>query len=425
MGWSGWIRRRAAWLAVVAVTAAAAVAMVIVVMVSRGDPVEPAAASTAVVRRGTVTQVVSAAGTVEPAQTRGLAFSQAGTVTELNVKIGQTVYQGDVLARIDATDAQDAVDSATSRLENAEAALERAQTATTTCPGGGAGGGGGGGQTGGGPTPIPTRSPTSNPTPGPTAGPTSSPTPGPTTSPTASRTASHHPSMGTVWAAALAQPSGQGTQDCAQTMPSSGDAVLSAQQQVTNAELSLQTAQRQLAGTVIKAPISGRVLSIGGKVGSEVSPGGTGFIVLGDVAGLSVRAEVSEADVGRLAVGQEASITLPNRAEAVTGRVSQIDPAGTVTDRLVRYGALIAFDQASADVLLGQSATVAVTVASASDVLFVPTRSVADVSGGTGAVTVRSDGREQVRSVRIGLRGEQYTEIRDGLVEGDEVVWGG
>src|SRR5688572_3737220 len=126
--------------------------MVVVVMVSRGDPVKPAAASTAVVRRGTVTQVVSAAGTVEPAQTRGLAFSVAGTVTELNVKIGQTVTQGDVLARIDAIDAQDAVDSATSRLEDAEAALERAQTATTTtCPGGG-GAGGGGGRTGGGPT---------------------------------------------------------------------------------------------------------------------------------------------------------------------------------------------------------------------------------------------------------------------------------
>jgi RND family efflux transporter MFP subunit len=201
--------------------------------------------------------------------------------------------------------------------------------------------------------------------------------------------------------------------------------MLSAQQQVTNAELSLQTAQRQLAGTVIKAPISGRVLSVGGKIGSEVSPGGTGFIVLGDVTGISVRAEVSEADVGRLAVGQEASITLPNRAEAVAGRVSQLDPAGTVSDRLVRYGALVAFDEAGTDVLLGQSATVAVTVASASDVLYVPTAAVADLSGETGAVTVRLGGREQVRSVRIGLRGEQYTEIVDGLEEGVEVVWGG
>jgi RND family efflux transporter MFP subunit len=240
-----------------------------------------------------------------------------------------------------------------------------------------------------------------------------------------SPTVSHHTSKGTVRAAALAQPSGQGPQDCAQNMPSStGDAMLSAQQQVTNARLSLTTAKRRLDGTVIKAPMSGRVLSVGGNVGSEVSPGGTGFIVLGDVTGLSVRAEVSEADVGRLAVGQEASITLPNRAEAVAGRVSQIDPAGTVSDQLVRYGALIAFDEASADVLLGQSATVVVTVASASDVLYVPTAAVADLSGETGAVTVRSDGREQVRSVRVGLRGEQYTEIVDGLVDGDEVVWG-
>jgi HlyD family secretion protein len=416
MGWSEWMRRRAVWVTVVAVTAAASVAMVVVVIVNRGDPVEAAAASTAMVRRGTVTQLVSAAGTVEPAQTRGLAFSMAGTVTELNVTIGQTVNRGDVLARIDGTDAQDAVDSAAARLEDAEDALERAESSSTaTCPAGGGGAGGAGG--GGGPTLSPTRSPTSNPTP--------SPTVDPTPSPTVSPTKSHHATEGIVAAVALAQPAGQDTQDCGQNMPSPGDAVLSAQQQVTNAQLSLQTAQRRLAGTVIRAPIAGRVLSIGGKVGSEVSPGGSGFIVLGDVTGLSVRAEVSEADVGRLVVGQEASIMLPNRAEAVAGRVSQIDPAGTVSDRLVRYGALIAFDEASEGVLLGQSATVAVTVASASDVLYVPTAAVADVSGDNGAVTLRSNGREQVRAVRIGLRGEQYTEIVDGLGEGDEVVWGG
>ena len=85
----------------------------------------------------------------------------------------------------------------------------------------------------------------------------------------------------------------------------------------------------------------------------------------------AVAAQFSEADVGRLAVGQIASITLPDGATSCAGKVSQIDPAGTVTNRLVRYGVVIAFDAVPADLLLGQSATVTVTTAGAEDVLYV------------------------------------------------------
>jgi multidrug efflux pump subunit AcrA (membrane-fusion protein) len=37
-------------------------------------------------------------------------------------------------------------------------------------------------------------------------------------------------------------------------------------------------------------------------------------------------------------------------------------------------------------------------------------------------VTVRAGGRDQRRTVELGLRGDQYTEIRSGLSEGEQVV---
>jgi multidrug efflux pump subunit AcrA (membrane-fusion protein) len=370
MGMSG-RTRRAIWVAIAMV---AAIAVVAVVVVSRDHPSGATTASTAVVRRGTVTATISAAGTVTPTQTRGLAFSTSGTVSELHVATGATVTKGDVLARIDATDATDDLDAARSRLEDARDALERAESASTgtTCPTPGATRGA---------TPPATRS----------------------TSPTTS------------------------APDCTQTNRSStSDSILSAQQQVNNAELSVRLAQRRLTGTTITAPIGGRVLSVGGGVGTKVQPGGTGYIVLGDVGGLRLEAEFSEADVGRRAVGQEASITLPDHNDPVAGIVSQIDPAGTVSDRLVRYGALIAFDTVPAAVLLGQSATVTVTTASVADVLYVPTAAITMSSAtGTATVTVRIGGREHVRAVQVGLLAEPYTEVTSGLVEGDEVVWGG
>jgi multidrug efflux pump subunit AcrA (membrane-fusion protein) len=157
-------------------------------------------------------------------------------------------------------------------------------------------------------------------------------------------------------------------------------------------------------------------------VGQRVQAGGTGFVVLGDVALLTAVAQFTEADVGRLVVGQPALITLPDRTDQYPGKVSQIDPAGTVSNRLVRYGVVIAFDAVPAGLLLGESATVLVTTASADNVLYVASAAVVGVTADTGQVTARTNGRDEVRTVRIGLRGDQYTEIVDGLAEGDVVV---
>jgi HlyD family secretion protein len=164
------------------------------------------------------------------------------------------------------------------------------------------------------------------------------------------------------------------------------------------------------------------VISIAGTVGSQSGAGGNGFIVLGDVHDTEVQAMFPEADIARVAVGQTAAVTLPNRPDPATGKVVQIAPAGTVSGRLVRYGVLIAFDQVPDDLLLGQSASVAVTTAKAENVIYVPSTAVSGIRDGAGTVTVRAGGRDQRRDVTVGLRGDQYTEIRSGLSEGDQVV---
>jgi RND family efflux transporter MFP subunit len=201
---------------------------------------------------------------------------------------------------------------------------------------------------------------------------------------------------------------------------------MSAEQQLTNAQLALQLAQDKLAGTTITAPVAGRVLSVAGTVGAQQTPGSSAFIVLGSVADTAVKAGFSEADVPHLAVGQTATITLPNRGGAqVKGKVSQIDPAGTTSGRLVRYGVVVAFDEVPPDLLLGQSANVAVLTSSVSDVLYVPSTALRSVDGGSAVVTVRSGGHDERRTVQVGLRGDQYTEVRSGLDQGAQVLVAG
>ena len=75
------------------------------------------------VSRGTMSETVSADGTVAAAQTDDLNFTDAGTVTEVNVKAGDTVSAGQVLAKINSAELQATVASANSNLADAEAKL--------------------------------------------------------------------------------------------------------------------------------------------------------------------------------------------------------------------------------------------------------------------------------------------------------------
>jgi RND family efflux transporter MFP subunit len=198
--------------------------------------------------------------------------------------------------------------------------------------------------------------------------------------------------------------------------------VYSAEQQLNNAKLTLSQAEADLAGTVISAPVDGKVLSVNGTVGTTETPGSTAFVTLGAIEDTEVQAQFSESDVVGLAVGQAARIMLGSRSDSMTGKVSRIDPAATTSGQLVRYGVMVAFDDPPNDLLYGQSANVVVTTGSASNVLYVSSAAVTSVSAATGMVTVRAGGRDAPRTVQLGVRGDQYTEIRSGLSAGDLVV---
>ena len=98
--------------------------------------VRPAAStvqeSTVAVQRGTVGVTLSAAGTVQPQQTRGLSFSTAGVVTELDVKAGDPVSAGQVLARIDSTAVLDEVNAAQANVNSASGRTMSANRSGTT-----------------------------------------------------------------------------------------------------------------------------------------------------------------------------------------------------------------------------------------------------------------------------------------------------
>ncbi|HEU5469828.1 MAG TPA: efflux RND transporter periplasmic adaptor subunit [Actinophytocola sp.] len=89
--------------------------------------------------RTSVVETVSAAATVQSAYTATADFGTSGTVTEINVKVGDVVAAGQQLAELDATEAQQQVAVAQANLDAAEEDLDTAESAedSATTPGGG------------------------------------------------------------------------------------------------------------------------------------------------------------------------------------------------------------------------------------------------------------------------------------------------
>jgi HlyD family secretion protein len=84
---------------------------------------------------GSVEETLTLSGSLASATRRDRAFAASGTVTAVNVKVGDRVAAGDVLATIDPSDLEDAVSDAESALADAEQALADdldSQTAAAT-----------------------------------------------------------------------------------------------------------------------------------------------------------------------------------------------------------------------------------------------------------------------------------------------------
>jgi HlyD family secretion protein len=101
-------------------------------MVLGGGGSSAAEIQTATVQRGSISQTFSTTGTAVAQSTADLSFGQSGTVSAVNVTLGQKVKQGDVLAEIEPDELQSAVTTAELNLASAQAKLDTLLAGPTT-----------------------------------------------------------------------------------------------------------------------------------------------------------------------------------------------------------------------------------------------------------------------------------------------------
>ena len=195
-----------------------------------------------------------------------------------------------------------------------------------------------------------------------------------------------------------------------------------AEAQVEQARAALEQAKLRLADAILLAPFPGTVVSIGANAGEFVAAG-IPVIVLADLERYYVDARVDETDIGRVEVGQDATIVLDAFPDtSLGGKVARIDPLGAVAQGVVSYAVRI--EVRSSDIALrpNMTAITDIVVERKEGVLVVPNRAIRRDNAGRFYVEIVSNGEVQRRSVTTGLSSELMTEVLTGLREGEEVV---
>jgi RND family efflux transporter MFP subunit len=196
-------------------------------------------------------------------------------------------------------------------------------------------------------------------------------------------------------------------------------------QSVKDAERTLESARtrlkqsgQQASDGVIKAPISGIVISKKAEAGEYTTPGAPLATVV-DIYSLKAVVFVSEKDVYQLKLNQAASVTasvLPGKT--FNGKVSFISP---VSDENHNYRIELEINNSAATLKAGTYVNVAFKLGENFSALQIP--KLALVEGTKNPYVYVLDGdRASIRKITVGREIGENIEVLSGLKEGDDVV---
>jgi HlyD family secretion protein len=200
-------------------------------------------------------------------------------------------------------------------------------------------------------------------------------------------------------------------------------------------ELKLQQAQAQLAnakeeltGMTLNSPIDGKVTYLGAEAGQMVDT--SKFITISDVNHPTLDISLDESDLDKLIVGSSVTVSFDALSDqSFTGKVTQVDPQITTSGQYRIAKGQVQLDTSAAKAVsvlpLGISATVNVVNQEVKNALLVPVIALKDLGDNSYAVMVKgSDDQLKLQPVTIGIQDSDYVVITSGLKDGQEVSTG-
>ena len=203
------------------------------------------------------------------------------------------------------------------------------------------------------------------------------------------------------------------------------------------AQLDLDEANNDLAGAVIVAPFDGVITEVSVSHGKKVSSG-TVAVQIADPDRFEVEAKVTETDIFQIKRGGEAWVQV-NVLPGVSfpAKVTHISPTATIESGVVNYKVKVEIEspesaqqehqevkqEEAADYQLREGLTITVNLVleERNNVLLVPNEAITH-QGDETYVQVLKDGVIEPCLITTGLSNCQYTEVTNGLSEGNQVI---
>ena len=330
------------------------------------------------VTKMTLDKSVLATGSVRASQRTEVGAQVSGKIISLNVKLGQAVKKGDLIAEIDASNQSNSLSTAEANLASYQAKLKSAQVALDVAQ-------------------------------------------------------SNYNRLNQLYKTNSTSLSELET--AKNTLASAKASVDEAKSQIKSAQISVSDAKTNLNYTQILSPMDGVIVSVPVSIGQTVNSNQTSptIVQVADLSKMLIKLEVSEGDIAQVQAGQSIRFTtLAEPNHPYESKIDTVDPAlTTLTDNnyteesgnteAVYYYANSLVGNAENRLRIGMTVQGKINIAKRENVLAVPT-STLKKQGDQTVVQVLKNNKVEEKTVQTGLKDSQYTEILSGLEEGEQVI---
>jgi macrolide-specific efflux system membrane fusion protein len=199
------------------------------------------------------------------------------------------------------------------------------------------------------------------------------------------------------------------------------------QAQIRQAKVNVASALANLAYTRILAPIAGEVVNITTLEGQTViaTQAAPTILKLADLSTITVKAQVSEADVIRIYTGQPVYFTILGEPDKkYYSKLRQIQPSPEEINKAMFFNALFDVPNPTRKLRLNMTAQVSIILDHIQQALVIPTMALGDkVKDGRYTVRVLNpDGSVSVRFIKIGVNNNVQVQVLEGLKEKENVI---
>ncbi|CBI76962.1 putative secretion protein [Bartonella clarridgeiae 73] len=217
------------------------------------------------------------------------------------------------------------------------------------------------------------------------------------------------------------------------------------QEQIVQAQIDVRSAEVNLSYTRVTAPSAGTVLATVVEEGQNINAAQSAptIVILGDLSRMTIKAQISEADILKVHAGQDLYFTvLGDTRRRYEGTLETIEPApeairndisinpnmssSSLASSAIYYNGLVHVDNKDRFLRTYMTAQVNIILGRARNVLLVPSDALRNETKENKAWVQILVGRDKVvaKQVTVGLNNKVMAEIVSGLNEGDVVIVG-